>query len=428
MLKKKVAFCFACLMSGLIVGCHTRQATSEKELTRIHIVDRDGFKETISVRDRLAMYANNDFLSPQPYQKVTRTYGSNAQGKTVSKVTAYHDNGHISDYLELINGRACGIYRSWHPNGQLAIEAFVIEGIGDLGAQAQQSWVFDGMSRAWDDRGSILAEIYYDKGSLQGNALYYHNERIQRTVPYEKGMIDGQEELYNGLGKVVGTTTYRKGKKHGLALFKGSKEQPAYSEEYRDDLLIKGLYTDFSGENIAQIENGTGTKVIYKEGKLVEKQSFCNGLQQGMVRRFGKGGCLINTFIIKEEVKEGEEWIYYPLSGEGSPQPQLYLEWHRGLVHGTTRSWYPNGALESEREMCENKRHGVASAWYPDGSVMLIEEYENDLLMTGSYRKKSSMDVVSFVEKGRGTATLYDFNGRFLKKIQYDQGRPLASQ
>lgn len=409
------------------MGCSARKSADE-ELTRIHIIDRDGFKETISTPNRLELYASNDFLSPQPYREVRRTYGSNAQGKTVSKITAYHANGQVAEYLELLGGRACGAYRAWHANGVIGVEAFVIEGVGDLSEQAQKSWVFDGVNRAWDEKENVLAEIYYEKGKLQGHALYYYpNGQVNRDVPYDKGEIHGEELLYSDQGELKGKTLYLRGKKHGAAFFKGAKEVPPYSEAYREGLLIEGLYCDFSGQVISKIEGGEGIKAVFKEGKLIEKRDYRGGKEEGLVRCFDQHGDLINTFEVKEGIKEGEEWVYYSLT-EGSAQPKLYLEWNQGVIHGICRSWYPNGALESEREMSENKKHGVASAWYLDGSVMFIEEYEANLLKKGSYRKKGDLEVKSTIENGKGVATLYDANGRFLKKVDYDRGSPLVAR
>jgi antitoxin component YwqK of YwqJK toxin-antitoxin module len=64
-------------------------------------------------------------------------------------------------------------------------------------------------------------------------------------------------------------------------------------------------------------------------------------------------------------------------------------------------------------------------AWYRDGSLMLIEEYESDVLIKGSYYKKGDTDTISSIENGQGFATLYDSEGKFLKKISYLKGRPI---
>lgn len=69
-------------------------------------------------------------------------------------------------------------------------------------------------------------------------------------------------------------------------------------------------------------------------------------------------------------------------------------------------------------------KEGTAFAWYQDGSRMLIEEYENDLLILGRYYKKGDNEPVSRVKEGDGIATLYDPKGNFVKKIPYRKGIP----
>jgi hypothetical protein len=56
---------------------------------------------------------------------------------------------------------------------------------------------------------------------------------------------------------------------------------------------------------------------------------------------------------------------------------------------------------------------------------MLMEEYENDLLVSGSYYKKGDKKPISRINNKKGTATLYDPDGYFLKKIPYEKGLPL---
>jgi len=84
-----------------------------------------------------------------------------------------------------------------------------------------------------------------------------------------------------------------------------------------------------------------------------------------------------------------------------------------------------NGNLESEREIRDNVKHGISSAWYQDGSVMMIEEYEKDILRKGTYFKKGEKSPVSTVENGDGTATFYDSSGFFIKRALYQKGQPV---
>jgi hypothetical protein len=82
----------------LLAGCASDSARKESpDMVSLQIVDRNGFSETISVKDRLSKYDNTDFLTSQPYQKVVRIYKGG--GKTSSIVTSYHSNGLPWQYL-----------------------------------------------------------------------------------------------------------------------------------------------------------------------------------------------------------------------------------------------------------------------------------------------------------------------------------------
>lgn len=406
---------------AFLFSCTVQKKENQDRLASIQIIDRNGFKETISTPDRLKLYQQTDFLASQPYEKVVRMYTRDEQGKIASKLTSYHENGEIWQYLEVRNGRASGIYREWHENGTLRLDATVLEGLGDLSEEAQKSWIFDGLSRAWDNHGSLLAEIYYDKGKLQGNAIYYHpNGKVGQIIPYENNLIEGEMIQYDEKGQVIGKTPYIRGKREGISVYKGSSTQPPFSEEYHNDLLIEATYHNADGKILARIEAGNGKRPIFVDGIVRSTCEYRGGIPEGQVELFDEKGRLTNRFHILNGMKHGEEWVYYPTS-----EPKLYMEWYEDAIHGICRSWYPNGTLESEREIVDNKKQGVSSAWYKDGALMLIEEYENDLLLRGSYMKRGDEKPISIIESGEGTANFYDGDGFFVKRVDYKKGEPV---
>lgn len=416
---------FSLLMSaGILAGCGSQQKTAGNHMTSIQIVDKNGFKETITSVDRLKVYEGADFLTPQPYDKVVRMYARGESGKTLSKITTYHENGEPWQYLEVLNGRACGAYREWHDNGAIRLDVVVIEGVGDLSEEAQMGWVFDGVSRAWNERGNLLGEIYYDKGKLQGNSYYFYpSGQVSKIIPYEKGLIDGELLYYSEKGQIIGKTPYRKGKREGIASYKGDQKQPSYSEEYQDDLLKEATYHDFSGKISHRIQNGNGKQPIYVDGVLQMIREYKEGIPEGEVQVFDQHGHLKTSYHTRGGMKHGPEWVYYSIREAKEPAPKLYIEWQEDIIQGICRTWYSNGKLESEREMINNQKHGISSAWYLDGSLMLVEEYENDVLQKGSYLKKGESRPVSTIENGEGTATLFDKEGHFLKRALYHKGQ-----
>ncbi|MCB1107570.1 MAG: hypothetical protein KDK76_05705 [Chlamydiia bacterium] len=422
----KRVFLFLTILIGLVTGCSHRQSHHQEKLTSIQIIDRNGIRETISSLDRLSLFEGTNFLAPQPYERVIRMFGRSENGTTHSKITTYHDNGEIWQYLEIRNGRACGVYREWHDNGQLRLDVIVIEGLGDLSENAQKGWIFDGVSKAWDSMGRLQAEIYYEKGKLQGNSIYYHpNGKVRMLIPYENDLIDGDLLYYNESEQVIGKTPYFCGKRNGIATFRGDKKQPPYSEEYQNDLLINATYHDFSGKMIACIEKGEGKQAIFIEGVLHSIQEYRRGVPEGEVQLFNKRGQLTTLFHTKEGMKHGAEWVYYTHFENVDPQPKLYIEWVQDGIQGICRTWYTSGVLESEREIRDNKKHGICSAWYDDGSLMMMEEYEKDQLVRGTYMKRGEKNPVSRVDHGEGTATLYDSEGHFIKRVLYQKGQPV---
>lgn len=413
------------LISILAIAAGCYHPPVQDTLALIQIQDRNGLTETISNPDRLINYETVDFLSSQPYKKVFRFYKKDQKNR--SRITTYHPNGFIHQYLEAEEMRAQGSYREWFPNGQLKIEAKVIGGTADLTADAQEDWVFDSVSHVWDEQGHLVASIPYEKGVLQGKSIYYYpNEVVQREVPFEKNRLEGTLLEYWPNGKIKSQIAYKRGMKDGES--QGFFEEGALSwkEDYSQDRIRKGSYYNKTGDLISEIINGGGFAARFEEGGL----SFIEyriGLPDGVIRKFNNNNELVRTFCIKNGMKQGEE-IEYFLASEtegGSPIHKLSIQWNENRIQGCVKTWYNNGQIQSQREYSRNQRMGPSLAWYRDGTLMLYEEYEEDRLISGQYYKIQKKEPVSSVAGGNGLATLFDQNGIFLRKVYYQKGKPV---
>jgi len=129
---------------------------------------------------------------------------------------------------------------------------------------------------------------------------------------------------------------------------------------------------------------------------------------------------VFKIFHIKNDLKHGEELEYFP----STTQSKISINWHEGIIQGVTKTWFKNGNLQSQREMSMNQKNGLATSWYRDGSILLIEEYRNDSLLNGEYFKKGEATPISKVISGKGTATLFDADGNFLRRTSYVDGKP----
>lgn len=406
------------LLILLLSGCASRY---QNQIASINIIDRNGMSETISEKSRLNPFQNTDFLSPQPYQKVLRVYARSETGDVRSEITSYYPNGQIQQYLESVNNRAFGIYREWHPNGQKKIESCIIGGSADLNTQAQSSWLFDGQNRAWNEEGVLIANIPYKKGEIEGVALYYHpNGALWKSAEYSKNTLHGCFKLFLSDGTLLQTTSYAQGLKEGKSLRYWAPEKIAAEEIYTHGLLTQGFYWNSDGSAAAEIVEGNGFKALFGKESLEELQEYKNGEREGMTQLFNSCGHLEASYHIKNGEKHGEEMFYF-----ASSTPKLSMTWQEGILQGPIKTWYENGAPESQKEMSQNKKNGLFTAWYKNGSLMIVEEYDNDRLVKGEYFRSGEKEPVSTIEKGRGTATLFDSEGHFAKKIDYQEGRPL---
>ncbi|MDF2549335.1 MAG: conserved putative secreted protein [Chlamydiales bacterium] len=418
------------ILSLLFAGCQGPRATHGTEVVRMHIVDRNGLTETISSPKKLERFKMVDFEQHQPYQKVLRIYSANERGDISSKLTSYYPNGQIKELLEVVNSRAFGLYQEWHANGATKLKARVIGGIADLNEAAKLSWIFDGVSEAFDDQGALLARIFYEKGILANSALHFHkNGKIWKQIPYEKGLIHGIMEVFYSDGRLLQSTHYVKGLKTGECKRFWPDGICNYVETWREDRLQSGRYYDHLQTLVCQVDQGTGRKAIFNEASLIQTIEYRYGEPRGEVCIFDKDGLVIHTYFLENGLKEGPETYYYKLWDREQQAwdlfPKISISWQMGNIQGLVKTWYENRVLESQKEMADNNKHGVLTAWYIDGSLMMIEEYDQGKLVRGEYLRFKDGTAVSRVSKGEGTATLFDPKGNLIRKVSYKDGYPV---
>lgn len=424
---KNIVFLALCL---LITGCQppppvqdsSLQTISIKEpLNRVNIVDHSGLSETITSPERLKEFAQRNFLDPQPYQKVARVYTRDKEGTAHSIITSYYENGQIRQYLECTNGRACGLYQEWHGNGQKKLLTRVLAGQADIDDKAFGTWSFEGTCTAWDDQGAMSAVFTYQHGALNGpSTTFYPTGEKETATPYEEGYKEGAQTTFDRSGGIVRETTFHRGMRHGPAFGRHPNGSNSWSEEYVDDHLIRATYLSPSGEELSSVTGGEGLRSVFDEDLLVSQEEVHGGIPEGWTTHFDTTGCIELKYQVRNGKKHGTEIRYFP----GTSNTKLSIEWRDGIIHGTVKTWYANGTLESQREMSQNLKQGMATAWYPNGSLMLVEEYAEDKLIRGQYHQKGDSVPTSTIEHGNGMATLFDPSGTIIEKVTYCDGKP----
>lgn len=426
-MKKIFCSCLALALCFILMSINSKNTShllnkKQLQLVSINIIDRSGLSETICNPEKLKKFAHINFLSPQQYQKVLRTYKTK-KGLTHAILTSYHPNGQVKQYLEIQNNRAFGQYYEWFSNGKQKIKASIVGGLADLNTAAETSWLFHGENFAYNSAGQLIAHINYKKGVLDGDSTYFHpNGVVWKTQFFKNNFPQGTFYTYLNDGTLLTQEEFSEGKKHGWSLRFWNPNQLASKEFYINGNLVEGEYFDKEGSCISKISEGTGFKIIFGKTGIREKQSFLKGVLEGEVIVFDdKNQYIERSFFLKQELKEGEEKIFYP-----NGQIKISLHWHEGILQGPIKTWYENGAPESQKEINENQKEGLSCVWYPNGQIMLNEVYENNLLIKGEYYKLGIKHPYSKVDKGIGSASIFTESGILLKKILYQDGLPIT--
>jgi antitoxin component YwqK of YwqJK toxin-antitoxin module len=400
-----------------------RPITIKEPLSRVNIIDHSELSETITNAERLKELAQRNFLSPQPYRKVMRTYAHDKEGSSRSIITSYYESGQVRQYLECLNGRACGLYQEWHSNGQTKLLSRILAGQADIDEKAFPTWSFDGLCKAFDDQGALSATFTYEHGVLNGpSKTYYPTGELERVTQYDNGVKEGDEITYTKAGAVLQLISYHNDLRHGPSFGHYTDGAEAWKEEFQEDHLVSAAYLSPCGEIISSVANSEGIRSSFEDGHLISQEEIHKGHPEGWTTLFEYDGTVERKYEVKNGKKQGAEIRYY--IENKTPTIRLQLEWREGILHGTVKTWYPNGTLESQREICQNMKQGPSMAWYPDGSVMLVEEYNEDKLVRGRYHCKGETAPVSCVENGNGIATLFDTSGSVIEKIRYTEGKP----
>jgi antitoxin component YwqK of YwqJK toxin-antitoxin module len=406
------------------LSCTQRHADN-KDLMTVVLQDRNGFSETISQPDRLERLSKQDFESPQPYQKVIRVFARTTEGSIPSILTTYHPNGQLHHYLEVRSGRALGRYQQYFPEGQLKIESQVTGGVPDLTESAMATWLFDGEARVYHANGQLEARIPYCGGIIHGLEERFHaNGQRASSRSFVRGALSGPSESWSASGKLIQKQFYADNKFHGPAEAWDQAGRQLASEQWVDGRLVYATYPQYGAINLPTalgVERGFGWRPDYEHDQLIGASEVVDGYLEGQVLRWTPSGHLERKWEQRHASKHGCEQVFDPQTG----RLRLEMTWEEGALSGTCRSFDPSGAQESQWDMLANQRHGRFIAWYRNGQVMLLEEYDQGRLMRGEYFERGSMEPISRVENGFGSATIFNLEGRLRKVISIQDGKPI---
>ncbi len=398
----------------------------------MQVVDYNGIAQTISDPKRLIVFESKDPFESHEYRQVARHYRRTKKGDLFSILTSYYPNSSIFQYLEVRNGRAYGRYKEWHPNGMIHLDCHVLGGIPELRSEFQESWEFDDICQSWDEHGNLEARIPYIKGVREGESIsYYPNGCIQQIIPFKNDLMHGTKRTYTLSSELSEEATYEEGLLNGKSFFYSIDGALLVEEFFDRGLLVEASYFDLDGILVGSVVNGNGLRIVFEDCHIVEKQEFVDGVQDGKIFFFNERGHLVRLATYKDGLLHGEDEHFFTPQVGDQPDPPIRksrIQWYRDEIRGEVEHWYRNGSLFSSGTILDGEKDGAFNCYYPNGSISLLEEYEKGVLKNGRYFRMKDRMLVSSVENGDGTVTLFDENGVLQNRINYKGGHPVIEE
>lgn len=97
------------------------------------------------------------------------------------------------------------------------------------------------------------------------------------------------------------------------------------------------------------------------------------------------------------------------------------------LQHGTWRSWYQDGQLQSEVHFEKGRKVGVARYWHPNGQLRQVIPYNDQGLPDGTvkwWNSKGKLLETSQMVDGTGIDYYFHTNGQVRARVKYVKGVP----
>lgn len=397
------------------------------------------------------------------------------------QVVDYYPNKSIKSKIYYENGNKHGPYESFYSNGKTESQGWYQSDM------AQGRWLFfhptgsiksdeyylndelTGESYYYSLEGKLFQKIKftdseitelinYNEAGDQVSQSVEENDQISVTLNYPSGRP--QQQLMVKCGKLHGDY---------LIFFPDGKEFLArqydygeYSGVYKRFNLLgalesKGTYVEGSaeGERIWYFTDGSieiiGTyandkrdslwKYYYEKDKLSSEVNYVDGEREGVSKHYSFEGVLIlekkymrgNLIAYRLPTSKGNEWVEF--SGTGTirathPNGKIALEeaYQNGLLHGSIKSYFSNGQLQSLKNYQYGDYDGPQTYYYPDGKVKLKESYISDEAH-GRWEKFDTSGRIEWVMNyshgyPQGVAEQYN-QGKKVKSVKFYYGFPV---
>ncbi len=268
-------------------------------------------------------------------------------------------------------------------------------------------------------RNGVRITATYEDNVLNGPTTFTfpHSQTLESSHIYEKGNlikklsynirgIPVQEEIYLSPTHIKTTQWYIDG-------------TPMCIEERLFDELVNARYYNTKNEQVYQLTNGSGTRVVRDEsGNITIKETINNGYPS-LRETFHENGSPHTITSLKNGIPHGRKQVFAqsgePISIEHLDMNKLHglasyfqngcryleIQFTHGLKNGLERHYIDGKTIVEESQWLKNKKHGPTIVYY-DGMSRTEWFYNNDSVSKDKFRELCEREQMISIMNERG--------------------------
>lgn len=356
------------------------------------------------------------------------------------EVELYYAFGGLKEKLMYSNGKRNGPGQSYYLSGKKKMSFEYKEDVanGEFTTLFEEGYTshknpykddkFHGMYEEYHSNGKKKVTGEYVEGEANGTWKYYHNNgQLEKEGNFAKGLSVGTWTHYDRQGVLTAKTNFNaKGEWHGETLnYTDGKLHITLT--YKDDMLVKIVYTDKNGKEVGKFGNPDGSfasKIFYASGQMNGEGSYKKGNVHGTWKYYFPEGSQLSEYTYVDGYTQGEATEYFRTG-----QKKFIFQYKDGQYHGYFQEFHPNGKIKQEGWYQNGMRQQQWLMYYPDGTLESDYYYLNDNLLGAAddYNTDGKKYMTTMYGENENVIRIDRYNpeGMLITKSRVDNGKKI---
>jgi len=301
-------------------------------------------------------YDDNTLSSLTGRDSTGRILFSDTLVKGQGTITSLHHDKSVHYKIPFINGIKEGSLSFLTPAGKPYIDVTYKRG--------EES----GLYKKYHFNGKVAVEAYYIDGDLDSTYRFYDwDGNLVQLLNYKYGNRDGLCKWLYGNGKIRFEGVYKDGDREGYFMHYDDDGTTRMRLNYKENELVGYSYPDKDGNFVPDIpvKNGSGHIVTYySNGNKSADFTIDGGFYEGKYQTWHSNGQLHDDQNYKNGEWEGKVMSYYPNGKTEEDESYLYDE-----LDGVCKYYTPKGVLKELITFSNGTRYGLTQLFDATGKL-----------------------------------------------------------